>query len=72
MRAHSSGRVVPDTMVQLSMEQVPKSVAVLRAMADFTIDLQNAESGKLDIVTPGATWEQFRAQWYCESPTPRS
>jgi hypothetical protein len=69
MRANRTGRVVPDAMVQLSMEQVPKSVAVLRSMADFAVDLQNADSGKLDIVTPGATWEQFRKQWDCEIPT---
>ena len=63
LRANVTGRVVPRELLELSIEQVPKSVAMLRSLVDFAVDLHNAGTDDVEIVTPGVDWKIFRIQW---------
>jgi hypothetical protein len=62
-RAKITGRIVPRDVLLSSLEQVPKSMQVLRNLVDFAITLNNTGRDDVDIVTPGLNWETFRSQW---------
>jgi hypothetical protein len=62
-RAKTTGRIVPRDVLLSSLEQVPKSMQVLRNLVDFAITLNNTGKDDVDIVTPGHNWETFRSQW---------
>lgn len=64
-RAETTGRVVPMDTLKETMEQVPKSVQVLKPMSDFYAELHNAENGgRIQLRTDeGLTWESFRDNW---------
>lgn len=62
-RAKITGRVVPRDLLESSIEQVPKSVALLRPMVDFSVDINNSGTEDVELVTPGVDWEIFQNQW---------
>lgn len=63
-RALETGRIVPRELIIETIEQVPKSVAELRPLVDYHIELRNdPKTPDIEIVTPGETWEHFTSQW---------
>ena len=65
-----TGRVVPISLLEKTMEQVPQSVAVLKKQADFFVELHNAGGLDVQIVQPeGLDWQSFTLEWasLCES-----
>lgn len=73
-RARITGRVVPISLLEQTMEQVPKSVSVLKTKADFFVELHNAGGEEeVQIVQPtGLDWNAFQRQWspLCGSAAP--
>ena len=67
-RALATGRVVPESLIALTIEEVPKSVAELAPLVDYHVELSNdpEASQEIEIVTPGETWDHFTAQWVQE------
>jgi predicted kinase len=63
-RAQQTGRVVPMSTLNTSMEQVPTSVALLRDSTDFCAEIFNGD-GELKLDTPNMTWKDFREAWAC-------
>ena len=63
-RAKTTGRVVPEHVLEQALEQVPKSVKILKPLVDYHAELLNApDADDIQIVTPGETWESFQSQW---------
>ena len=62
-RAQSTGRVVPEDVLKMAMEQVPKSVKILAPLVDYFVELRNDSSPEIEIVTEGETWEHFASKW---------
>jgi len=58
-RAQDTGRVVPHETIELSFEQVPRSVAALRPMSDYHAELINNDEIELN----NESWESFVNQW---------
>ena len=58
-RSKTTGRVVPRKTLEDALEQVPKSIALLRPECDFFAEIQNSHSLQL---TTG-TWDDFRQAW---------
>jgi hypothetical protein len=54
---------VPRDLLEMSIEQVPKAVAVLRPMVDFSVELHNTGGEDVDLVSPGIDWDVFTNQW---------
>ena len=61
-RARATGRIVPQEMLEHTMEQVPLSVALLRESVDYTVEFHNGDAD-LAIVTEGETWTSFTQKW---------
>ena len=51
-RANVTGRVVPKHVLQNSIEQVPKSVLVLRKQVDFFLEIANNQNS-VQVVSSG-------------------
>ena len=63
-RARITGRVVPISLLEKTMVQVPDSVAILKTQADFFVELHNAWGKDVEIVQPpGLDWDKFAKQW---------
>jgi len=63
-RAIHTGRVVPINVLEDALEQVPKSVNILRSLVDYFCELHNAPGADdIEIHTPGVTWESFQSNW---------
>ena len=63
-RAKTTGRVVPQHVLEKALEQVPKSVKILAPLVDYHVELLNAPGAEdIEIVTEGETWETFQSQW---------
>jgi len=62
-RAKVTGRVVPRDLLELSIEQVPKSVALLRPMVDFTADIHNSGGEDVELTSPDLDWDSFTKTW---------
>lgn len=65
-RARITGRVVPISLLEETMEQVPKSVAILKTKADFFVEVNNAgeEGDDVQIVQPSnLDWSAFARAW---------
>ena len=58
-----TGRVVPQELLERTMEEVPKSVARLEPLVDFLAEISNSDEGDVALVTEDMTWESFRSQW---------
>ena len=54
---------MPSDLLEMSIEQVPKSVAVLRPMVDFSVEILNTGGEDVELVSPGIDWEAFTNQW---------
>jgi len=50
-------------MLELSLEQVPKSVALLRPMVDFAVEIHNTGGQDVELVAPEMDWEAFTNLW---------
>jgi len=74
-RAAVSGRVVPRELLEMSMEQVPQSVAALGPLADFVAEVENGDDCVLQLrrlERPGFSsfaeyttpcWSTFETAW---------
>jgi len=64
-RAKTTGRVVPQDLLEHTMLQVPRSIDILSHQADVTVQLHNAPGASdVEIVTPdNMTWESFTEMW---------
>jgi len=63
-RARKTGRIVPEKLLEETLESVPKSVEVLAPLVDYRADLSNAPNAPdIEQVTPGETWDSFRLKW---------
>lgn len=54
---------MPRDLLELSMEQVPKSVALLRPLVDFAVEIHNSGGEDVELVTPEMGWEAFTSLW---------
>lgn len=70
-RGKKTGRVIPVETLEISLEQVPKSVKHLASLADFFCEFSNApNSNSVTIQTKGMTTEAFRDNWAQTCPWP--
>ncbi len=70
-RALVTGRVVPRETLEMSLQQVPKSIEKLAPLADFFCELDNAPGeSEIKIRTDGITWDSFRDAWAQTCPWP--
>jgi len=68
-RSKSTGRIVPQETLKVAMEEVPKSVKILRPLSDYFCELHNAPDRDITIRTNGISWESFRSNWAQSCPT---
>ena len=54
---------MPRELLELSIEQVPKSVALLRPMVDFSAEMHNTGGEDVELTSPGMDWDLFTNQW---------
>jgi len=64
-RGLATGRQVPPELIHKTLEEVPRSIEILKGLTDYFCELRNDEGESLTIVTPGETWESFQKQWSC-------
>jgi hypothetical protein len=63
-RALVTGRVVPESVLEAAIEQVPKSVKILAPLVDYFVELLNdSNTPDIELVTEGETWESFASKW---------
>jgi predicted kinase len=64
-RAETTGRIVPEETLLAALEQVPKSVNVLKDHVTFYAEISNPpDAPDVELVEPkGWTWSQFRSTW---------
>lgn len=63
-RGDETGRYIPEETLQLALEQVPKSVEILRNKVDYYCKLNNApDLDDIEILTRGLDWEGFKRTW---------
>lgn len=63
-RALVTGRVVPRDVLEMAMEQVPKSVKILAPLVDYFVELENGDNEPdILIKTEGETWANFQSKW---------
>ena len=56
--------MVPTDIIEETLEQVPRSVAALSPLVDYTCELNNAPKGDdIELLTEGETWESFTSHW---------
>jgi len=68
MRSKITKRIVPNHVLEESIEMVPKSVKILSKYVDFFVELYNGPgTNDIEIMTEGMTWDTFRAVFYDES-----
>jgi predicted kinase len=58
-RSKTTGRVVPRETLEHALEQVPKSIALLRPECDYFAEIHNAHSLQLRT----GTWNDFQQAW---------
>jgi hypothetical protein len=61
----TTGRIVPRDLLVKALEQVPRSVAKLSPLVDYTAELHNApHADDIQLVAPhDETWDSFKEQW---------
>lgn len=62
-RAKKTGRVVPQEVLENALEQVPKSVQILKPLADYFCELNNAPGSDIEMMTDGEDWDTFQSNW---------
>ena len=63
-RGVQTGRIVPRETLEMALEQVPRSVEILKPLADYFCELNNAPGATdIELITNGETWESFQSQW---------
>eukprot|EP00586_Coscinodiscus_wailesii_P023151 CAMPEP_0172505254 /NCGR_PEP_ID=MMETSP1066-20121228/184888_1 /TAXON_ID=671091 /ORGANISM="Coscinodiscus wailesii, Strain CCMP2513" /LENGTH=304 /DNA_ID=CAMNT_0013281791 /DNA_START=226 /DNA_END=1137 /DNA_ORIENTATION=+ len=69
-RSMETGRIVPRSRLEEAMEQVPRSVHILRPLTDFFCEFNNnsPELDKIEILTEGVSWSSFQSVWEQSCP----
>jgi len=63
-RGEETGRLIPEETLKAALEQVPKSVEILRKKVDYYCELNNAPGLEdIEIVTNDLDWEAFKTTW---------
>lgn len=64
-RGVSTGRIVPQAVLEAALEQVPKSVEILAPLVDYYAEINNPEkTPDVELVKPvGSSWDDFRKKW---------
>jgi len=64
-RALTTGRIVPEKLLEQAIEEVPKSVEILAPLVDYYAEINNSsDADDIKLVKPeGSNWKQFRQQW---------
>ena len=63
-RGEKTGRVIPTETLELSLQQVPKSVEILHPKVDYFCELNNAPCvNEIEIMTDGVDWTNFASNW---------
>jgi predicted kinase len=63
-RGKITGRIVPRETLELSLQQVPKSVEILKDKVDFYCKLYNAPCADgIQLLSDHLTWESFKTTW---------
>jgi hypothetical protein len=60
-----TGRVVPKKTLEEAMEQVPRSVNLLKSLVDYYAEINNPPNANdVELIKPeGSSWEEFSRQW---------
>mmetsp|Transcript_4943 Transcript_4943/g.7354 ORF Transcript_4943/g.7354 Transcript_4943/m.7354 type:complete len:344 (-) Transcript_4943:2635-3666(-) len=64
----TGGRIVPNQTLELALDQVPRSIEILKPLTDFSVEIMNPPNkNDVDLVNmvPGEdfSWDVFRKQW---------
>jgi len=63
-RGEKTGRVIPKVTLELALDQVPKSVEILRGKVDYYCKLNNSpDIDDIEILTDGVEWQGFQRTW---------
>jgi len=63
-RGEKTGRVIPKETLELALDQVPKSVEILRGKVDYYCKLNNSpDIDDIEILTDGVEWQGFQRTW---------
>ena len=64
-RAIATGRVVPREVLEMALEQTPRSVKILAPLVDYFAEFNNDQSASdIELVKPdNSDWETFRSVW---------
>lgn len=63
-RAKSTGRIVPQDVLERALNQVPRSVKILGPLVDYFCEINNAPGAPdVELTTEGETWETFENKW---------
>jgi hypothetical protein len=63
-RAVFTGRVVPRDVLEMAIEQVPKSIKILAPLVDYFVELKNdPNTPDIELGTEGETWANFESKW---------
>eukprot|EP00529_Nitzschia_sp_RCC80_P013921 CAMPEP_0113482394 /NCGR_PEP_ID=MMETSP0014_2-20120614/22896_1 /TAXON_ID=2857 /ORGANISM="Nitzschia sp." /LENGTH=728 /DNA_ID=CAMNT_0000375909 /DNA_START=234 /DNA_END=2420 /DNA_ORIENTATION=- /assembly_acc=CAM_ASM_000159 len=64
-RAEITGRIVPEATLLAALEQVPKSVNILKHHVTYYAEINNPpDTPDVELVEPkGLTWDEFRSTW---------
>ena len=64
-RAITTGRVVPRHVLEMAMEQTPRSVKILAPLVDYFAEFNNDQSSTdIELVKPeNSNWDRFRSVW---------
>jgi len=68
-RGESTGRMIPEEILENSLEQVPLSVSILSPLVDFSCEIDNSVISKDDDIklvktsTRDLSWDGFNSVW---------
>lgn len=63
-RGEETGRMIPEETLKAALEQVPKSVEILRKKVDYYCELNNSpDLEDIEILTNDLDWETFKRTW---------
>ena len=62
-RAVATGRIVPKETLLMAIDQVPRSVNILKTLVDYFVELNNPPHRDIELTTEGQDWDSFQKQW---------
>lgn len=65
LRALTTGRIVPEELLEQVIEAVPKSVKILAPLVEYYAEVNNPpDADDVELIKPeGSNWKDFRNQW---------